>query len=163
MTAINLALAGPSISREQKSALVDRITDAFSQVEVGNDSPMIRAGFSIKFEHIEDDDLWIGTQPAVSASPSNRAAIVTVRVMAGPWTNAMKAELFERVETILRETIDMPKEGSGADFWMTILEVPEGGWGLGGRTVSIGAIAPVFKTEQQDRIKKYLETAREKE
>lgn len=161
MTAINLALAGQPLSRDDKSEIANRITEAFAQVEVGNDSPMIRTGFMIKFERIEEDDLWVGARTAVSASPSKRAALVTVRVMSGPWTDGMKAELFDRVEKILREVAEMPKEGSGSDIWMTFLEVPEGSWGLGGQTVSIEALSPLFTADRQSRIRKYLETAQD--
>ena len=56
----------------------------------------------------------------------------------------MKRELFARLEAAVRDVAEMPKRGAGSDFWMTFVEVPEGGWGLGGRAVSIGELAPVF-------------------
>jgi len=157
MTAINLAMAGKPLTSANKSELADRITEAFAHVEVGNDAPQIRGGFMIKFEHLEEDDLWIGTETALHQSPSNRAALITIRVMAGPWNNEMKAELFERIESVLREVAEMPKEGKGSDIWMTFLEVPEGSWGLGGRAVSIAALAPVFTSDRQTRIRTYLD------
>lgn len=43
------------------------------------------------------------------------------------------------------------------DFWMTILEVPEGGWGYGGRAVSIGSLAPAFAEDRRERIHSYLD------
>ena len=82
--------------------------------------------------------------------------MVDARVMAGPWNDEMKARLFERLEAILRDAADMPKTGNGADFWMTIVEVPEGAWGLGGRTVSIERLAPVFSEDRQERIRAHL-------
>jgi hypothetical protein len=42
---------------------------------------------------------------------------------------------------------------------MTI--VPEGGWSLGGRVVSIGKIAGVFTEDRQARIREYLEKRQE--
>jgi hypothetical protein len=83
--------------------------------------------------------------------------MIDTRVMAGPWNDAMKARLFERLEPIVREVAEMPKEGAGADFWMTIVEVPEGAWGFGGRPVSIGTLAPVFSEDRQARIRAHLE------
>lgn len=156
MTAINFSIAGKVLTASQKATLVDRITEAFTVVEVGNDAPAIRRGFMTRFEQLDSDDLWIGTEPAIATSPGKCAILITVRVMAGPWTNAMKAELFSRVERICREELELPREGRGDDFWMTFLEVPEGGWGLGGRFVSIGAIAPVFTEDRQERIRTYL-------
>lgn len=116
MTTINLSMAGLPLSQEDEAVLADRITEAFANVEVGIDSSLIRTGFLLKFEEVNEDDLWIGSQRAVSASPSKRAALVTVRVMAGPWTKEMKAELFGRVETILREVAKMPKSGNGSVY-----------------------------------------------
>ncbi len=51
----------------------------------------------------------------------------------------------------------MPKEGAGADFWMTVLEVPEGAWGYGGRPASIAALAPVFSEDRKERIRAHLD------
>ena len=64
-------------------------------------------------------------------------------------------------EKILREVAEMPKEGNGSDIWMTFLEVPEGSWGLGGQTVSIEALSPLFTADRQSRIRKYLESAQD--
>jgi hypothetical protein len=105
---------------------------------------------------VGSDDLWLGDRPMVEAGPSGRAAVIQAQVMAGPWTNAMKADLFARLESAVRDVVEMPKRGAGSDFWMTFVEVPEGGWGLGGRSVSIGDLAPVFSEDRQQRIRAYL-------
>lgn len=157
MTTIRISTVGAALDRDDKAAIVDRLTGAFAEVEVGRDFPEIRPGFLTVFDRLEPDDLWIGTERAVEVGPSGRAALVTVRVMAGPWTNEMKAELFLRAEAIVREVAAMPREGDGRDFWMTFVEVPEGAWGLGGRTVSIADLAPVFTDDRQARIRKHLE------
>jgi len=158
MTVINLAVAGTPLTSDNKRAMADQMTEAFAAVEVGNDNPMIRAGFMVHFEQLAADDLWLGAQQACQLSDSGRAAVITIRVMAGPWTDDMKAELFKRIESIVRDVADTPKQGNGADIWMTFLEVPEGSWGLGGRTVSIAAIAPVFQADRQERIQEYLKS-----
>ena len=111
----------------------------------------------VRFETLARDDLWIGTEPAAMSSPSHRAALVTVRVMAGPWNREMKRELFERIEKILREVAEMPRGEGGGDIWMTFVEVPEGGWGVGGRAISIEQLAPVFAEDRQARIGEYLD------
>jgi len=157
MTTIRISTTGEPLTSEQKAHLADRVTEAFAQVEVGNDSPRIRRGFLVQFESLADDDLWLGRDQASVLSPSNRAALVTVRVMAGPWNAAMKADLFDRIEKILREVAEMPRGDDGSDIWMTFVEVPEGGWGLGGRAVAISSIAPVFSKDRQERIRTYLE------
>lgn len=77
-------------------------------------------------------------------------------MIAGPWTNEMKSELFDRIEVVVRDVAEMPKEGVGADFWMTIVEVPDGAWGLGGRRVSTESLAPVFAEDRQRRIQQHL-------
>ena len=67
----------------------------------------------------------------------------------------MKDELFSRVEPVVREAIDVPR-GEGPAVWMTFLEVPDGGWGVDGRAVSIRDFAPVFAEDRQARIVAYL-------
>ena len=86
-----------------------------------------------------------------------RAAVVTTQVMPGPWTPAMKAELFHDIEAVIRDATKMPRTDPGSDFWMTITEVPEGGWGYGGSPVSIAALAPAFTEDRQHRIRAYLD------
>jgi hypothetical protein len=76
--------------------------------------------------------------------------------MAGPWTDEMKASIFGRLDAIVREVADIPKRGAGTDVWMTIVEVPDGGWSLGGRPVSIAKLAPFFTEDRQQRIREYL-------
>ena len=77
-------------------------------------------------------------------------------VMAGPWNREMKRDLFARTEEVVRDVADMPKEDAGSNFWMTFVEVPEGSWGVGGRTVSIETLSPVFAEDRQQRIKEHL-------
>jgi len=62
----------------------------------------------------------------------------------------------QRLEAIVRDVADMPKQGTGSDFWMTIVEVPDGAWGVGGRPVSIAQLAPIFTDDRQEHIRKYL-------
>ena len=156
MTAINVAMTGAPLLGAEKAQIAERITEAFALVEVGADSPLIRQGFMVQFESLGPDDLWLGGKPATEIRDSGRAALITVRVMAGPWNDEMKAELFERVDGILRDVAHMPREGNGQDIWMTFLEVPNGGWGLGGRTVDIAQLAPFFTADRQERIRAYL-------
>ena len=54
----------------------------------------------------------------------------------------------------------MPREETGINFWMTFVEIPEGAWGVGGRPVSIGSLAPVFAKDRQLRIEEYLTAIR---
>ena len=72
----------------------------------------------------------------------------------------MKGQLFDKIEEVVREVAEMPREGAGSNFWMTIVEVPEGAWGVGGRRVSIEALAPVFAEDRQQRIKEHMATLR---
>ena len=160
MTILRVSLVGSELSDEAKGALATRLIDAFAGVEVGKASEAVRAGFLVHFERVEAADLWNGDRRFADVGPSGRAALVTAQVMAGPWTPEMKAEIFARSEAILREATDMPKSGAGGDFWMTIVEVPEGGWGLGGGPVSIGQLAPVFSEDRQERIRRYLDARR---
>jgi len=156
MTMMRVGLSGFELTRDQKRALTRRLIDAFCAVEVGQDVEAARVGFMVRYESVSVDDLWVGDQPMVEAGPSGRAAVIQAQVMAGPWNDEMKAELFDRLEAAVREIGEMPKEGAGSDFWMTFVEIPEGGWGLGGRAVSIAKLAPVFTEDRQARIRSYL-------
>ena len=156
MTIMRVGIAGAELSRERKQELARRLIDAFCAVEVGDDVEAARVGFMVRFESLAADDVWVGDRPMIEAGPSGRAAVVQAQVMAGPWNAEMKAELFARLEEAVREVVDMPKRGAGSDFWMTFVEVPEGGWGLGGRVVSIADLAPIFTEDRQGRIGAYL-------
>lgn len=156
MTMMRVGLSGFELSREQKQELTRCLIDAFCAVEVGQDVEAARVGFMVRYESVAIEDLWVGDQPMVEAGPSGRAAVIQAQVMAGPWNDEMKAELFDRLEAAVREIGKMPKEGAGSDFWMTFVEIPEGGWGLGGRAVSIANLAPVFTEDRQARIRTYL-------
>ncbi|MEM7413517.1 MAG: hypothetical protein AAF430_25015 [Myxococcota bacterium] len=157
MTIMRVSLVGASLDAERKQQLASRLIAAFARVEVGQDSPAAHAGFLVHFEEVAPEDLYMGAQRMADAGGSGRAAVVTTQVMAGPWTDAMKAQLFGDLESVIREEVDMPRSGSGADFWMTITEVPEGAWGYGGKPVSIASLAPVFSEDRQARIHRYLE------
>ncbi len=147
---------GVELSPELKARLADRVIGAFAEVECGQDNLMIRAGFLMMFESLGVDDVCNGSTPMAKLNASGKAVVIQTQVMAGPWTAEMKADLYGRVQTILREEIDMPRPKGGGDLWMTITEVPEGGWGVGGRTVSIEKLAPAFTKNRQERIQHYL-------
>lgn len=157
MTIMRVSLVGTELTEPEKESLAKRLIGAFAEVEVGQDIPAVRAGFLVHFERVAEADLWMGDRPMAQGSASGKAALVTTQVMAGPWTPELKAEIFRRIEEIVRDAAQMPKAGAGADFWMTIVEVPEGGWGLGGRPVSIGSLAPVFTEDRQARIRAHLD------
>ncbi len=156
MTMMRVALVGTQLGPERKADLSRRLIGAFCEVEVGHDVEIAHAGFVVLIEEHAADSVFVGDLPMTAASTVGRSAVIQTQVMAGPWTNEMKAALFARLETIVRDVAEMPKQGTGADFWMTIVEVPEGGWGVGGRAVSIGRLAPVFTEDRQARIRDYL-------
>ena len=158
MTIMRLALAGVRLTPDQKERLAERLLGEFAAVEVGNDSPAIRRGFVVVFEELASEDVWMGDGPMTRAGTSGRAALLQTQVMAGPWTDEMKAELFARLERVIREEVDMPRPEGGADFWTTFVEVPEGAWGLGGQPVSIARLAPVFSADRQARIEEHLKS-----
>ncbi len=157
MTIMRVSLAEIALSESQKAQMASRLIDAFSLIEVGRAAPEVKKGFLVLFEALGRTDLWMGDHPMVDATQSGKAAVVTAQVMAGPWTPGMKSELFASVETIVREIADMPRETGGMNFWMTIVEVPEGAWGVDGRPVSIGSLAPVFADDQKQRIVQHLD------
>jgi len=156
MTILRVTLAGVVLEAEQKAALARRLIENFAEVEVGHAAPAVRNGFVVQIQHAAVDDVFMGDAPMAGAGPASRCALVSAHVMAGPWNDAMKAELFERIDRVVREAAGMPREGAGSDVWITFVEVPEGGWGVGGRPVSIARLAAVFDEERQARIRSYL-------
>jgi hypothetical protein len=156
MTILRVGIAGVELSPDAKRELTKCLIDAFCTVEVGRNVEAARVGFMVRYEALAIDDVWVGDRPMVEAGPSGRAAVIQAQVMAGPWNASMKADLFTRLEAAVRKALEMPKQGPGSDFWMTFVEVPEGAWGLGGRAVSIGELAPIFREDRQARIQSYL-------
>ena len=160
MTIMRVSLVGSALTDSQKEIMSNRLIEAFARVEVGREAPEVRSGFLVHFEQVARTDLWMGQRPMADATQAGKAAVVSAHVMAGPWTNEMKSELFAKIEAIVRDVAEMPRQGAGADFWMTIVEVPEGAWGLGGRPVSIESLAPVFADDRQQRIKEHMAALR---
>jgi phenylpyruvate tautomerase PptA (4-oxalocrotonate tautomerase family) len=156
LTIMRVGLVGTSLTDQQKEMMAKRRIDVFAKVEVGHAEPAVKNGFLVQFEELGRTDLWMGERPMADSSSSGKAAVVSAHVMAGPWNPEMKRDLFAGIEAVVRDVADMPKEGAGADFWMTFVEVPEGSWGLGGRPVSIKSLLPVFAQDRQERIRKYL-------
>ncbi len=156
MTIMRVSLVGSSLSEKQKETMANRLIEAFAQVEVGHAAPEVKNGFLVLFEQLGRTDLWMGQRPMADATESGKAAVVSAHVMAGPWNPAMKGELFAAIEGVVREVAEMPRVGNGSDFWMTFVEIPEGSWGLGGRSVSIEDLSPVFAPDRQQRIEQHL-------
>jgi phenylpyruvate tautomerase PptA (4-oxalocrotonate tautomerase family) len=156
LTIMRVSLVGASLSEHQKETMAKRLIEVFAKVEVGHAEPAVKNGFLVQFEELGRTDLWMGERPMADSSSSGKAAVISAHVMAGPWNPEMKSDLFAGIEAVVRDVADMPKEGAGANFWMTFVEVPEGSWGLGGRPVSIKSLLPVFVEDRQERIRDYL-------
>lgn len=157
MTIMRVALIGVELAPDRKTDLARQLIGAFCEIEVGRDIEVAHSGFIVHIEEARSDSVFLGDSPMTAASPVGRAAILQTQVMAGPWTNEMKRQLFKRLEAIVRDVAEMPKQGTGSDFWMTIVEVPDGAWGVGGRPVSIAQLAPIFTDDRQERIREYLQ------
>ena len=80
MTTVRVTTFGTDLTTEKKSRVAERITGAFAAVEVGADNELIRAGFSVLFESLGADDLWVGGKQATEIGGAGRAALITVRV-----------------------------------------------------------------------------------
>ncbi len=160
MTIMRVSLVGSPISESQKETMANRLIDAFARVEVGHAAPEVKNGFLVLFEQLSRTDLWMGQRPMADATSSGKAAVVSAHVMAGPWNDEMKSDLFAAIEGVVREVAEMPRVENGSDFWMTFVEVPEGSWGVGGRSVSIESLSPVFADDRQQRIKRHLSGVR---
>lgn len=156
MTAITIAIAGTPVSTKSKRNMCSLINDAFLNNEVGIHNEQLRRGIITKFETLDAEDIWVGIDTVADKSELSRAVLVTIRVMAGPWNTSMKMKLIKDIDDIIRNELEIPLEKSSDDIWTTFVEVPEGGWGVGGRQISIAELAPVFATQQQHRIGAYL-------
>jgi phenylpyruvate tautomerase PptA (4-oxalocrotonate tautomerase family) len=157
MTIIRAGVAGMRLDPPVKANLAKRLITEFAGVEVGHFSEPVAAGFTVQIDEIAPDSLWIGLKPAVEIHKSGKAVIISAQVMAGPWNAAMKEELFARLDAGVREVLEIPPGGSGFNVWITITEIEEGSFGVGGKPVSIARLAPFFTSDRQQRITKYLE------
>ncbi|MDG2027762.1 MAG: hypothetical protein P8J50_11680 [Acidimicrobiales bacterium] len=156
MTITRVSLVGFTLTGDEKQALAADLIARFSEVEVGNTDPAAHVGFLVQFESLAADDAYVGPAPMVDSGDGSRAVVVTTQVMAGPWNDEMKTDVFAYLQREIRRHCDMPETGSGGDLWMTITETPEGAWGYGGQPVSIDALAPLFPADRQARIAAYL-------
>jgi len=156
MTAINIAVSGDTLDTSQKSQLAEEITSIFARIETGTEAEIVRNGFLVRFTHHQSTDLYVGGKPAASKGPENRSLLVTIRVMTGPWNKAMKQQLTEEIDSVIRTTIGIRRSAVGGMIWITYIEVADGDWGVDGNVITIEKIAAVFASEQQKRIYSYL-------
>lgn len=154
---MRVSVAGMKLNSAIKANLAERLIIEFASVEVGRFSEQIAAGFTVQIEEIASDSLWIGLKPAVETHKSGKAVVITAQVMAGSWNAAMKEELFARLDVAAREVLEIPKSKSGSNVWITVTEIEEGSFGVGGKPVSIAQLIPYFTFDRQQRIIKYLE------
>jgi len=93
---------------------------------------------------------------AVNTHPSAIAVIITAQVMAGPWNEAMKKELFVNLDAAVREILEIQDSDNKSNVWMTITEIPKDSFGVGGKVVSIAQLSRFFSQDRQERIIEYL-------
>lgn len=159
MTILRVSLAGDPLPATAKQDLAARLIETFAEVELGHPAPELHGAFVVHLESLEPGSLWLGPRQMVEAGPSGRAVVISAQVMAGPWDRETKALLFRRIEAVVREVAAMPRAGRGEDFWMTLVEVPDGGWSVGGQPISIGRLSPIFAADRRSRIREYLKGA----
>lgn len=157
MTIMRVGVAGMKLDSKIKTNLAKRLITEFASVEVGQFSEQIVTGFTVLIEEMAPDSLWIGLRPAVETHKSGKTVIITAQVMAGPWNAAMKEELLVRLDEAVREILEIPKSKNGSNVWITVTEIEEGSFGVGGKPVPIMQLAPFFTSDRQQRIIKYLE------
>ena len=156
MTIMRVSVAGIKLTPAIKSTLAKRLIKEFAKVEVGNFSEIVASGFMAQIEEVDADSLWLGLNPAVNTHPSAIAVIITAQVMAGPWNEGMKKELFVKLDAAVREVLEIPDCGNNSNVWMTITEIPKESFGVGGEVVSIAQLSSFFSEDRQERINDYL-------
>ena len=156
MTIMRVSVTGIKLQPEIKADLARRLIEEFATVEVGQFSEAIAAGFTVQLEELEPENLWMGLQPAGKAHPSGKFIVITAQVMAGPWNLEMKKEVISRLDRAVREILEIPSKNAGTNIWVTIVEIPNGSFGVGGKVVSISELSPFFTEDRQKRIREYL-------
>ena len=156
MTIMRVSVTGIKLQPEIKADLARRLIEEFATVEVGQFSEAIAAGFTVQLEELEPENLWMGLHPAGKAHPSGKFIVITAQVMAGPWNLEMKKEVISRLDHAVREILEIPSKNPGTNIWVTIVEIPNGSFGVGGKVVSISELSPFFTEDRQKRIHEYL-------
>jgi 4-oxalocrotonate tautomerase len=72
--------------------------------------------------------------------------VVTVQVPAGSLTAAKKALMIEKVTDAVVEAEGLPAIRKGT--YVLISEVPDGGWGMGGKARTLAAMRTALQKEQ---------------
>lgn len=154
---MRVGVAGMKLNSEIKTTLAKQLIEAAAWVEVGKFSEQIAAGFTVQIEEVAPDSLWMGLKPLAETHRSGKAVVIQTQVMAGPWNAAMREKLFFRLDAVVREVLEIPKSKSGSDVWITVTEIEDGSFGVGGKPVSIAQLASFFTFDRQQRIIKHLE------
>ena len=157
MTIITVTTPEGRLSREQCRRLAETLTDAVLIPEVGQHSPVARAGLQVHFTERALDAMAIGGKLLLDSSPRPDVMTMNVVVMDATWPATVREAVLQRVLAALAQACDMPRPSP--TWWVTFQVIHEGSWGSRGGVLSILDLleSGVFTSDRVAAIRKALE------
>ena len=153
MTVVRVSTLEGTLGGEAKSALAESFTRTVLDVEVQADNDVVRQGVIVHFEALSPADWYLGGKSVADVDSFDRFFWITLHVMAGPWDDGMKAEIFQRFSKAIGE-VETAGDPPRDYVWLSVHEVPDGAWGLNGDALRISAIEHLFSATRQGAIRR---------
>jgi phenylpyruvate tautomerase PptA (4-oxalocrotonate tautomerase family) len=135
MTVITVNTATGRLSRDQRRALAETLTDAVLVPEIGQFAPAARAGFQVHFVEREPDMMAIGGRLLADAGPEPDVMVIDVAVMDADWRQDVRAQVIDRILAAMADACWLERPSPA--WWVNFRVIDEGSWGSSGGVLSI--------------------------
>ncbi len=135
MTIITVTSPVGRLDVAQRRELARTLTDAVLVPEVGQEMPMARTGFQVRFVELATDAMAIGGVLLADQPDPADALSVDVAVMDADWPPPVRARVIANVLGALAAACGLASAPPA--WWVTFRVIEEGSWGSRGGVLSI--------------------------
>lgn len=138
MTVVRVLSEPGRLDDAVRGDLAESLTKAVLDVEVGNDSPVVRPGVMVLFNEKETNQWAVGGRFDETYVAGGGRLLVTVQAMEGVWSKERRAQLLERISGAVRDALRLGDDRSVlGTCWILFSEISEGSWGAFGGPLSL--------------------------
>jgi phenylpyruvate tautomerase PptA (4-oxalocrotonate tautomerase family) len=138
---------------DAKTDLAKRLTDVLIAMEGGANTRGGRGFAFVLFSPIKPGDWWVGGETGDGFVYPPGRFVVHVSIPEGYMNAPHKSEVHAWVnDAILKATGCDASPDAGRSILVVIDEVPEGNWGVAGKTISLASIAQSVGLSDVDRV-----------
>lgn len=131
----------------QKKILAERLTHAILVAEVGADNEHGRPVANVIFQAVDAQTSWFIGGRIEPELPVGGRFIIEAVIPQGSSPQNDKTELHRAINEVISEVLGVDGTfPNRAGDWVLVREIPDGNWGVSGKTMSSAQIAEVVKT-----------------